>query len=346
MNREEVIQLMHRELDGDLTAAEKKILLSYVKSSSEFKAIFEKLKHLSSQLEALPKVKPPISIVDKIMPEIDAYEKQRNQGIVADKEQKKDLEVEDISSKQAHNKLKRRLWFPGTVVAAAGILGIIWLGNLFNDPSASNLAENPSYAEMTPFAFQNENIRGDSITNASESNEMGIMGNNMPEAPKVAEQSGGMAVLETPENQSENGQPTLSDPPQPKDVSEEKATVPPAEADRENEATENEASTEQEEGVFPSPNGVFVARLGITKEDLFMNKNGAPYSVVHSSNRPWLPEQIEWISDSELYFVLYNQQDESRQYFLYEPELRKKTELDEPLQRPETESNITGEAQT
>ena len=77
-----------------------------------------------------------------------------------------------------------------------------------------------------------------------------------------------------------------------------------------------------------------------------MNKNGAPYSVVHSSNRPWLPEQIEWISDSELYFVLYNQQDESRQYFLYEPELRKKTELDEPLQRPETESNITGEAQT
>ena len=71
MTSQEVNEYMHRFLDDDLSEEETALLMDHMMKSPASAAMFERLKRLNSDLEQLPKVTPPISIVDSILPRLE-----------------------------------------------------------------------------------------------------------------------------------------------------------------------------------------------------------------------------------------------------------------------------------
>ncbi|MBW5444953.1 hypothetical protein GE107_02590 [Cohnella sp. CFH 77786] len=70
MNCEEVMELMQRHVDHDLDEQETSLLMDHVGHCPDCAAMLEKLVNLSRGLEQLPRVVPPYSLVDKILPEL------------------------------------------------------------------------------------------------------------------------------------------------------------------------------------------------------------------------------------------------------------------------------------
>ncbi|MBD0379062.1 anti-sigma factor family protein [Paenibacillus sedimenti] len=70
MNCQEVMELMQRQLDGDLLAQEEEELEAHLMHCLECAEMFERLQRLSDELAGLPKVVPPYSLVDAILPQL------------------------------------------------------------------------------------------------------------------------------------------------------------------------------------------------------------------------------------------------------------------------------------
>ncbi|UKS30394.1 zf-HC2 domain-containing protein [Paenibacillus sp. HWE-109] len=75
MNCQEVMELMQRQLDGDLEAHEQDELHAHLAYCLDCAQMFERLQRLSDELTQLPKVVPPYSLVDAIMPQISELDK-------------------------------------------------------------------------------------------------------------------------------------------------------------------------------------------------------------------------------------------------------------------------------
>ncbi|WP_409341387.1 zf-HC2 domain-containing protein [Paenibacillus sp. MBLB4367] len=67
----EVMEFMQRYVDHDLDQAEEALLLAHVMQCPECADMLEKLQLLSDELESLPDVVPPFSIVDSILPQLE-----------------------------------------------------------------------------------------------------------------------------------------------------------------------------------------------------------------------------------------------------------------------------------
>ncbi|NOU72409.1 hypothetical protein GC098_13395 [Paenibacillus sp. LMG 31458] len=70
MNCQEVMEFMQRQLDGDLDAKEETELHAHLMHCLDCAQMFERLQRLSDELTQLPKVIPPYSLVDAIMPQL------------------------------------------------------------------------------------------------------------------------------------------------------------------------------------------------------------------------------------------------------------------------------------
>jgi hypothetical protein len=70
MNCQEVMEFMQRQLDGDLDAKEEAELHAHLMHCLDCAQMFERLQRLSDELTQLPKVIPPYSLVDAIMPQL------------------------------------------------------------------------------------------------------------------------------------------------------------------------------------------------------------------------------------------------------------------------------------
>jgi hypothetical protein len=75
MNCQEVMDYMQRELDGDLSVFESVKAHEHIRQCADCAAMYERLKRLSAELENLPKVTPPISLVDAILPKLDEIDR-------------------------------------------------------------------------------------------------------------------------------------------------------------------------------------------------------------------------------------------------------------------------------
>lgn len=84
---QEVIELMQRFLDRDLDETEYRRMLAHLNDCPECTELFERLVNVSHELELLPKVTPPYSLVDAILPKLaqldEAEEQQAASGAVA-----------------------------------------------------------------------------------------------------------------------------------------------------------------------------------------------------------------------------------------------------------------------
>lgn len=71
MSRTDILELIQRDLDGDLSPVEQAILQQKLAVDPELQLIHARLSHVSHQLEHLPPVAPPFSLVDAILPQLE-----------------------------------------------------------------------------------------------------------------------------------------------------------------------------------------------------------------------------------------------------------------------------------
>ncbi|MUG64560.1 anti-sigma factor [Paenibacillus campinasensis] len=86
MNCQEVVESMHRYLDRDLSSDETALMYQHIAVCPSCAETFQLLKSLSKELEELPAVTPPISLVDAIMPRLDAIDRERGESPAPSKE--------------------------------------------------------------------------------------------------------------------------------------------------------------------------------------------------------------------------------------------------------------------
>ncbi|ASS66052.2 anti-sigma factor [Paenibacillus sp. RUD330] len=128
---------MNRYLDGDLDEHERVLLMEHLKNCPDDQELFERLQRLSEELEELPKVTPPFSLVDSILPqlaEIDALrDAKAAQAAVMDEErtQAEEAAAAEGGSLGSHRASRKRTgwlgrrtaaWGGATAVAAAAII--------------------------------------------------------------------------------------------------------------------------------------------------------------------------------------------------------------------------------
>lgn len=147
MNCHEAMELMQKDLDEELTAAEHAALLAHLRDCPDCTDMHEKFKQLSGALESLPKVTPPFSIVDAILPKLDELGLLFEQGAAAEppvpapeEEAEPDgWRGQDSPSRPAarSGRSGKRGWFSwriaGGVAAAALVLGMF----IFNGQNRS-----------------------------------------------------------------------------------------------------------------------------------------------------------------------------------------------------------------
>ncbi|MGC5328480.1 anti-sigma factor family protein [Brevibacillus sp. SYSU BS000544] len=71
MNRADYIDLIQRDLDGELSLVEKEMLERKLQIDPELQLVHSRLSRVSDSLEQLPKVTPPFSLVDSILPQLE-----------------------------------------------------------------------------------------------------------------------------------------------------------------------------------------------------------------------------------------------------------------------------------
>jgi hypothetical protein len=81
MKCQEVMMYMQRQLDGDLAPKEENELHAHLMHCLDCAQMFERLQALSNELSQLPKVMPPFSLVDAIMPQLLELDKQSEMPI-------------------------------------------------------------------------------------------------------------------------------------------------------------------------------------------------------------------------------------------------------------------------
>lgn len=135
MNCIEVGELMHRKLDFDLSAQEEKELELHLTQCSSCHLIFERLSSLSTQLEQLPHVTPPFSIVDSILPKLMEVEIEEKTLIKQDEEA--------VTAAQKMNKgTKKKAWLITTTSVAVAAAALILTVNVSpNSSSSENTAQ-------------------------------------------------------------------------------------------------------------------------------------------------------------------------------------------------------------
>ncbi|MNO14563.1 hypothetical protein D3C76_42110 [compost metagenome] len=75
----EVVEWMHRYIDRDLNEEESSVMFEHIRTCSDCAEEFEMLNMLSARLEELPKVTPSFSLVDSILPKLDAIDRARQE---------------------------------------------------------------------------------------------------------------------------------------------------------------------------------------------------------------------------------------------------------------------------
>ncbi|OPA78374.1 hypothetical protein BVG16_10860 [Paenibacillus selenitireducens] len=274
MNCPEVMELMNRYVDDDLNKIEISHLMEHLKQCSDCSEMFERLKHLSAELENMPKVMPKFSLVDAIMPQLD----------LLDLEQQQNAAVRETSSPSVIVPMKPR-WrdrMPfrtlGGVVAAGFIVGLFLL---FNKP------DSVQQADMELTSVQESSADKSMVMNESQTLDKG----KTSTAPSTATYDAGTDTKAADEpNKADNlnetkpaDQGKAPDEPAPKDTQQEKpATVPSEQDTKSTPPTKGEKSGQQDHKVGGSGGE---QQVPTTKPDAKPDTKSDPKSDAGSSNQ-------------------------------------------------------------
>lgn len=155
MKNLEVNEFMHRYLDNDLSEDEAELLMEHLKQSPASAAMFERLKRLNADLEQLPKVTPPISIVDSILPQLESEGMTTITPAAAIDNREFVRQSEQGTGIRRSGRERSRsvyTWTGGVV--AAGIAITLFITNIMPEGMGSHSADN---AIMENIAFSTSN---------------------------------------------------------------------------------------------------------------------------------------------------------------------------------------------
>lgn len=213
MKCQEVIELMHRYLDHDLDESEAEGLTRHVQQCSSCAEMFERLKHLSGELESLPKVMPAFSLVDAILPRLELIDRAAADATA--------VESPIIAAPPAPAIPSKRRWtdriswrIASGVVAAGFIFGLFIVMNQpktvddaseeakFDSATASqnSAAEEPFAAQFKAESMSDEAAPQEKSV-APDNRKMGIAGESEGGAPSKKEvgkqdQNGDMSAMD------------------------------------------------------------------------------------------------------------------------------------------------------
>ncbi|GIP25081.1 hypothetical protein J23TS9_02110 [Paenibacillus sp. J23TS9] len=187
----EVVEWMHRYLDYDLSEEETVQLYEHLKQCPECTDTFRMLKSLSRDLEDLPKVTPKFSIVDAIMPQLDAIDQARQEKSASREEAPAEMvpvPTRPVRTSKFRNSVAGRTAMGA--VAAVIILGVA----IYNySPKHLSTAEEP--------AFKAEQKMAETASSASEST-TGSGGGQQDVKPKQDEQQSDPVKQDTTDGSS------------------------------------------------------------------------------------------------------------------------------------------------
>ncbi|WP_238653495.1 zf-HC2 domain-containing protein [Paenibacillus piscarius] len=134
MNCAEVMEWMHRYLDHDLSQEEILEMFRHIDDCPACAEVFDRLTMLSQQLEQLPDVKPPFSLVDSILPRLE----QLDQGVpeVPVVPLKEDPKVVPFTRSNTRSKKPRGSSLATRTGIGAAAAAVILLFALFNKPES------------------------------------------------------------------------------------------------------------------------------------------------------------------------------------------------------------------
>ncbi|MDN9010886.1 anti-sigma factor family protein [Brevibacillus laterosporus] len=131
MTQDDIHEWMQRDLDDDLSEEEKRILQAKLAENPEYMLQYERLKKVSDGLANLPRVTPPFSIVDALLPQLEQSRETPEPAAVTQTELPR-LELKQTEDKSVGKKRRLPLWVAkvGSGVAAACLLlGIFVMAN-------------------------------------------------------------------------------------------------------------------------------------------------------------------------------------------------------------------------
>ncbi|XID95410.1 anti-sigma factor family protein [Paenibacillaceae bacterium WGS1546] len=145
MNCREVMELMQRDLDGDLNQQESSLMTDHVGQCPECAAMLARLKKLSAELEQLPRVAPKFSIVDSILPELEKLHAAETDGRAKDDMPSRAGNPDPARSVRSSRRLLGRI---SGVVAAGVVAGFLLISQpdtwLFKGSTGNNEASAPN----------------------------------------------------------------------------------------------------------------------------------------------------------------------------------------------------------
>ncbi|MEK8215724.1 zf-HC2 domain-containing protein [Paenibacillus sp. FSL L8-0463] len=137
----EVMEWMHRYLDHDLSQDEMIEMFRHIDDCSSCAEVFDRLQLLSQQLEQLPDVKPPFSLVDSILPQLDQLDlnvQGKSADAVSPEEESK---VVPFSRKSTHGKASKGASLAARTGIGAAAAAVILLIAMFNMPGSMPTAD-------------------------------------------------------------------------------------------------------------------------------------------------------------------------------------------------------------
>ncbi|MDQ0058401.1 anti-sigma factor [Paenibacillus harenae] len=200
MNCQEVMELMQRQLDGDLDESEYSVLMNHTRHCPDCAAMYDRLQMLSADLTSLPKVVPSYSLVDAILPELRRLELDGRGGSETEQDVDANETVRELIPVRRAARSRRfpSLRVMGGLIAAAVVSGLFiisynaGIGPSFDSAdSGKSLSANEAVTDM--MVEQEADVR--------------LKANLEPKAHQAAPDAG--ADTESKNGSDGGGQPTI-----------------------------------------------------------------------------------------------------------------------------------------
>jgi len=168
MNCQEGMEYMQRQLDGDLDERESEALISHTRHCQQCAAMFERLQLLSAGLENLPKVTPPYSIVDAILPRLQELPAVEAAHAAAAGEKARQQAKPIVPVKRWKDRFSLRAF--GGVIAAGVVVGLFLVTYQPDgaEKTANSLNSAADSTEMAATDAGSESAQSQSVNDGSE----------------------------------------------------------------------------------------------------------------------------------------------------------------------------------
>ncbi|GED58925.1 hypothetical protein ABER61_21365 [Brevibacillus formosus] len=228
MTNEEIFELMQRDLDGDLSESEQELLHRLIQKDADLQLMYNRLKDVSQQLEHLPPVVPPISIVDSILPKLElAAAKPAAVKSTVNEEILPTLEVKRESSSLPESKKWKRMkvWMASlgsTAVAASLLVGVLFSGG---DGKKQEVDSFQNGTDITPAVVEQPKTLGPNAPTPPSNNP--ISSNSKEEEDKTKKSTGTATKTKSKRPPAKNVQKQTPPPKKTNPTPPPKKAVPP-----------------------------------------------------------------------------------------------------------------------